>query len=214
MANKFKKVSKAQSKKQEDDKILRTAMGLGLIAIVIIVVFIVYGSNKQNTGTSQTAPQQTSSQNTSQLQQKVQSDEKTAQANPKDYTAQKTLGNSYYDLGFAYLQAKNAQDSTTNFSKAVETYQKALAMNFDINVQTDMATAAFYGNQPDIADAAFKKAIEKEPEFYTARINYGIFLRDAKGDKAGAKAQFEYVANQNKDTNNKGQAQDLLKTLN
>ncbi|HEX3015672.1 MAG TPA: hypothetical protein VHQ46_04750, partial [Desulfobacteria bacterium] len=112
-----------------------------------------------------------------------------------------------------YLTQNNQTQYTQYFGKAVECYQKVLAANFDINTQTDMSTAAFYAGKFDIADKGFKTAIQKQPNFAQARFNYGIFLRDAKNDKAGAKAQFEALAKLVKTPDQIKQVQDLLATV-
>ncbi|HWJ03051.1 MAG TPA: hypothetical protein VNU93_05185, partial [Verrucomicrobiae bacterium] len=173
--------------------------------------FVAIGSGAK-TNQGGTAPQQNTS-NVDDLLKRLPDLEKAAKEKPADFSAQKSLADTYYDIGFSYLESNKTTDMEPYFVKAVDAYQKTLAIKFDINVQTDMATAAFYGNKPDVADAAFKKAIEQQPDFLVARVNYGIFLRDAKQDKAGAKTQFEYVANQKKDADAAKKAADLLKTV-
>lgn len=209
MANKFKKVTKGHRKKEKGDSTLRTAMGLGVVAIIALVVFIVYGSNNSQQGTLPPAGQNEPAQ----ALQNVQTAEKAAQAGSNDFDAQKRLADAYYDLGTAYANANDAQNAESFWNKAIGSYQKALAIKFDINAQTDMATLAFYTNQTELADTAFKQALEKEPDFLTAHLNYGVFLRDAKGDKEGAKKQWEFVANQAKDTASQNQAKEYLKTV-
>ncbi len=212
MSNKYKKFNQVSRKKQEDNATMRTVMGLVAVAIVALVVFFVYGGNSTKSPTSQ-APTAQQEPTAAQLIQRLPDFEKNAQANPNSFDGQRSLPTNNYDVGFAYLQNNQTAEMTAYFGKAVDAYQKALAIKFDINVQTDMATAAFYGNKPDIADAAFKKAIEKQPDFLVARLNYGIFLRDAKKDKAGAKTQFEFVANQTKDVEKAKQAKELLSSV-
>ncbi|MDA8443257.1 MAG: hypothetical protein M0Z55_12930, partial [Peptococcaceae bacterium] len=84
---------------------------------------------------------------------------------------------------------------------------------FNIDVQTDMATSAFYANEPTVADKAFKTAIAKQPNFLKARLNYGIFLYDAMNNAPGAKAQLEIVAKQTQDPTSAQSAKDLLQQI-
>ncbi len=213
MANKFKKVNKqGPGKKQKDDTTLRTVLGLAAVAIVALIVFFVYdsGSSQQQPATQAPAQQ---SQGLASYQQAVQSAEQAAQANPNDFSSEAALGNAYYDLAAAYRNANDDANTKANFAKAVTAYQKALAKKFDIGAQTDMATAAFYSDQPDVADAGFKKAIAQQPDYWNARVNYGIFLENVKGDKAGAKEQFQYVVANCKDAAQVQTAKSLLQNV-
>jgi tetratricopeptide (TPR) repeat protein len=211
MANKYKKINQAVKRQRQDDSNTKMIMGIVGVALIAVVVLLAYGGGKGNGGQAISGGSQP--QNIGDFQQRVQTAEKAAQANPKDYNAQKSLGDAYYDLGSAYQQGNKDTEAATNYGKAVEPYQKALEIKFEVNVQTDMATAAFYGNQLDVAESAFKKAIEKEPNFMNAQLNYGIFLRDARSDKGGAKKQFEIVAKQTKDSAAANKAKGLLSSV-
>ncbi|HZW82383.1 MAG TPA: hypothetical protein VFF14_03035 [Candidatus Deferrimicrobium sp.] len=215
MANKFKRINQESQKKAQNDSNLRMIMGLVIVALITLVVFFAYGSNKgQNQATQQPSGQADQQKaDITQVQQRVDQAEKSAQATPKDYTALVNLGNAYYDLGSAYYDNGKENESVAIYAKSIDPYQKALEQKFEIGVQTDLATAAFYGNKPDVADAAFKKAIEKQPDFLVARFNYGVFLNEVKKDKAAAKVQIEYVANQTKDKDAAAKAQEFLKSL-
>jgi tetratricopeptide (TPR) repeat protein len=211
MANKYKKINQAVKRQRQDDSNTKMIMGIVGIALIVVVVLLAYGGGKGSGRQAISGGSQP--QNIGDFQQRVQSAEKAVQANPKDYNAQKSLGDAYYDLGSAYQQGNKDPEAATNYGKAVEPYQKALEIKLDVNVQTDMATAAFYSNQLDVAEAAFKKAIEKDPNFMSAQLNYGIFLRDARSDKGGAKKQFEIVAKQTKDSAAANKAKGLLSSV-
>jgi tetratricopeptide (TPR) repeat protein len=217
VANKFKRINQESQKKAQNDSNLRMIMGLVIVALITLVVFFAYGfgSNKGQNQANQQPSGQADQQKAdiTQVQQRVDQAEKSAQANPKDYTTLVNLGNAYYDLGSAYYDNGKQNESVDIYAKSIDPYQKALEQKFDIGVQTDLATAAFYGNKPDVADAAFKKAIEKQPDFLIARFNYGVFLNEIKQDKAAAKQQIEYVANQTKDKDAAAKAKDFLKSL-
>lgn len=222
MANKFKKVTPASRKPQQtqDNTNLRTVMGLVAVLLVVIVVIVVFyhgsGTSGASGGNGQTTTQQSQQQQgptVAQAQQEVTSAEQQLKSNSTDINLQKALGNAYYDLGSAYYQSKDTTNGQKNFANAVVAYQKFLAKQFNIDVETDMATSAFYGNEPDVAEAAFKTAIAKQPDFMPAHLNYGIFLLDARKDKTAAKAQFEIVANQTKDAQSASAAKQMLQSL-
>jgi tetratricopeptide (TPR) repeat protein len=215
VANKFKRINQESQKKAQNDSNLRMIMALVIVVLITLVVFFAYGSNKGQNQANQQPSGQADQQKAdiTQVQQRVDQAEKSVQTNPKDYTALVNLGNAYYDLGSAYYDNGKQNESVDIYAKSIDPYQKALEQKFDIGVQTDLATAAFYGNKPDVADAAFKKAIEKQPDFLIARFNYGVFLNEIKQDKAAAKQQIEYVANQTKDKDAAAKAKDFLKSL-
>lgn len=119
------------------------------------------------------------------LKERVASLKSNLAAKPGDPTIQTDLGNAYYDLGMA-LQASSPAEMKTDLLLAVENYQNVLKSKQDINVLVDMATAAFYSGNNDLAEASFKKALAEKPGYYLALYNYGIFLSEAKHDYAGA----------------------------
>ncbi|MEW6662275.1 MAG: tetratricopeptide repeat protein [Bacillota bacterium] len=102
------------------------------------------------------------------------------------------LGNTQYDLGRVLDSKGLFQESAEQFSLAVKTYQKALAVVPDnLDVIVDMATAAFFSDDKDTAKSAFEKAIALDPQHLIARYNYGVFLLQAMGDNKGAVEQWE-----------------------
>jgi len=56
----------------------------------------------------------------------------------------------------------------------------------DIDVLTDMATAAFYSGQSDLAEKSYKEALNERPDFQQALFNYGVFLSYVKKDYPAA----------------------------
>ncbi|GAW93046.1 tetratricopeptide repeat protein [Calderihabitans maritimus] len=121
--------------------------------------------------------------------------EQVLKANPDNLEVLVDLGNDHYDLGVIYAGELNQPEKAfEHFAKATEAYQKAISIDPEnINVRVDLATAAFYSNQYDLAEEHFKKAIEQDPNFINARRNYGVFLAQARGDYEGAIAQWEAV---------------------
>lgn len=112
------------------------------------------------------------------LNQKVRS-------NPNDSSLQQELGNAYYDLGtMARTVAPN--EAREDYLQAIKYYQSVLNTKKDINVLTDMSTAAIYTGQNDVAEKGFKEALTENPDFIQALFNYGVFLSEIKKDYASA----------------------------
>lgn len=109
-------------------------------------------------------------------------------ANPQDMTTQLDLANAYFNLAVLAQEAA-PEESVSDFTKAVNGYQtvlESMKTTKDINVLVDMATAAFYAGQDDLAEKTFKEALAQQPKFFAALYNYGMFLAHAKKDSAGA----------------------------
>ncbi|MDA8441246.1 MAG: tetratricopeptide repeat protein [Peptococcaceae bacterium] len=116
--------------------------------------------------------------------------EKQAQGNPNNLSITETLGDDYFDLASSLRNNGDTQQSQLYFAKAAATYSKVMASEpTRVDVQTDMATALYYSNQPDQAEAAYKKAIQINPNYLNARLNYGIFLLYVRGDTTGARKE-------------------------
>ena len=113
-----------------------------------------------------------------------------AKADPGNVQLQTSLGNEYYDAGVA-AQEVAPTEVQGNFKHAVEAYQLVLKTNKDPNIMVDMATAAFYSGDNDLAEKTYKEALVLKPDSYNALGNYGIFLSQAKKDWAGALTQWQ-----------------------
>lgn len=113
-----------------------------------------------------------------------------AKADPGNIQLQTSLGNEYYDAGVA-AQDVAPSEAQGNFKQAVGAYQNVLKTNKDPNIMVDMATAAFYSGDDDLAEKTYKEALVLKPDSYNALGNYGIFLSQAKKDWAGALALWQ-----------------------
>ncbi|TGE33986.1 hypothetical protein [Desulfosporosinus sp. Sb-LF] len=113
-----------------------------------------------------------------------------AKTDPGNVPLQSALGDGYYDAGMAALDVAPT-DAQGNFKHAVEAYQNVLKTNKDFNVVVDMATAAFYSGDNELAEKTYKEALVLKPDSYNALGNYGIFLSQAKKDWAGALTQWQ-----------------------
>ncbi|SPF35309.1 conserved exported hypothetical protein [Candidatus Desulfosporosinus infrequens] len=140
-----------------------------------------------------------------------------AKADPGNVQLQNDLGNEYYDAGVA-AQSVAPTEAQVNFKQAVEAYQNVLKTNQDTNVMVDMATAAFYSGDNDLADKTFKEALTLKPDHFNGLANYGVFLAEAKQDLPGAIIQWQKAQNLAPDSSEKArlgmfisQAQSQLK---
>ncbi|WP_088227584.1 hypothetical protein [Desulfosporosinus sp. FKB] len=106
-------------------------------------------------------------------------------SNPNEIQLQQDLGNAYYDLGTAARTAA-PNEAKNDFVQATKYYQNVLQSKQDINVLTDMATAAFYSGQNELADMSYQKAIHENPDFQQALFNYGVFTYQIKKNYAAA----------------------------
>lgn len=161
-----------------------------LILIILIAMTIIgagaygyfYGGTSQTSSSSNSNSGNTdydSSKNqVNVLKQKLKS-------NPNNIPLQQDLGNAYYDL--ATVAKKVApNEAKEDYLLAIKYYQNVLNTKQDINVLTDMATAAFYSGQNDLAEKSFKEALKERPDFTQAMFNYGVFLSEIKKDYATA----------------------------
>ncbi len=97
-----------------------------------------------------------------------------AQDKPKDYGAQVTLGNMYFDAA--------------RWDEAVAAYRRALAVNGDDpNVITDCGIALHQQGKDQEALAHFETALKKNPSFANAALN-GVVVSAATGDRTRARA--------------------------
>ncbi|MGI6332978.1 MAG: tetratricopeptide repeat protein [Zhaonellaceae bacterium] len=112
--------------------------------------------------------------------------------NPEDGEAWVHKANLEYDLGSLLYDINRVDEGVSYFKEATVSYQEAIKhKEEDVQVITDLATAALYSNQNELAEESFKKAIEKDPGYIHARVNYGIFLYNVKNDKQGALKEWE-----------------------
>ena len=104
--------------------------------------------------------------------------EKLTNQNPNDVEAWIQLGNSYFD--------------SENHEKAINAYQKSLALKpDDANVLTDMGVMYRRSGKPAEAVEAFDKAIAVDPRHEVSRFNKGIVLMHDLNDIAGAVKAWE-----------------------
>jgi tetratricopeptide (TPR) repeat protein len=112
--------------------------------------------------------------------------------NPDDFKLMEDLGNDYYGAGFAYARAGDTDQSKFYWDEAIYYYLKVLdKYPNNNNVRVDMATIAWRADRNDLAEEHFLKAIEQDPKFLFARMNFGNFYAYAKQDFEAAIVQWE-----------------------
>ncbi|WP_366924797.1 tetratricopeptide repeat protein [Metallumcola ferriviriculae] len=137
--------------------------------------------------------------------------EQALKANPDNHTMLIDLGNAAYDVGLKYFETQQVENGIKYFNKAVEAYQNSLEIGeADPNVMTDLATAAMYSGQDQVAEEYFKKAIEMDDSHIYAKMNYGVFLANVKQDYAKAVEQWQKVVAESTDPDLKSRAQTLI----
>lgn len=158
-----------------------------IITILLAMSIVGAGYGYFYGGTSQTSSSSSNSGNSdyNSSKNKVHVLNQKLISNPNDIPLQQELGNAYYDLA-AVAQKVAPNEAKEYYMLAVKYYQNVLNTKQDINVLTDMATAAFYSKQSDLAEKSFKEALIQRPDFTQAAFNYGVFLSEIKKDYSTA----------------------------
>jgi Tfp pilus assembly protein PilF len=136
------------------------------------------------------------------LQGQVDAISQALKTNPEDPNLHLSLANTYYDLGLTQSTAEQDQnavgEAANNLKQAVAEYQLVLkSKKDDVNILVDLATAAFYSGDSNLAEATFQQALAIKPDFYNALLNHGVFLMEAQGNYLGAIAEFNKALNTN-----------------
>ncbi len=184
-----------------------------ILAVGLVLSFTIWSSPQASggaTGSNQTQAPQGGDAVKGMLTD-IRQFEQALKAAPDNPTMLVNLGNKSYDLGVQYFGLQQVEDGVKYLTKATEAYKKALEIGEpDANVATDLATAAFYSNQYDLADEYFNKALEIDPEHLTAKRNYGVFLMEAMQNYDKAIQQWEAVLALNPDPTTKSSLEQLI----
>jgi len=129
--------------------------------------------------------------------------------NPNDIQLQQDLGNAYYDLA-TVAQIVSPYEVIEDYNQAINYYQDVLNTKKDIHVLTDMATAAFYSGQDDLAEKSFKEALIEDPDFQPALFNYGVFLSEIKKDYSTAIHMWQTILDKEPNGPNADQLRQLI----
>ncbi|MHB8076778.1 tetratricopeptide repeat protein [Desulfosporosinus fructosivorans] len=145
----------------------------------------------------------------SSLKNKVNTLNQEVRSNPNDIPLQQDLGNAYYDLA-TVAQEVAPNEVIENYNQAIKYYQNVLNTKKDINVLTDMATAAFYSGQNDLAEKSFNEALIENPDFQQALFNYGVFLLETKKDYSSAIRMWQTILDKEPNGPNADQVRQLI----
>jgi len=140
------------------------------------------------------------------LKGQVESLQQQVAANPDDVGLKQELGKAYFNLALSAGQTA-PNEVKEDFNQAVKNYQDVLQTKKDINLLTDLAVAAYYGEQSDLAEQTFQEALALQPDFELALIYYGMFLSEVKQDYTAAIGLWQKAL----DKNPTGPNADLLK---
>ncbi|KJR44159.1 TPR domain protein [Desulfosporosinus sp. I2] len=171
--------------KQNEQKI--KAIVITILLAIVLVGAGAYGYFSETPSSTPSAPPSSSSNNSDyhSIKNQVNLLNQKLSSNPNDISLQQDLGNAYYDL--ATIARKVApNEAREDYIQAIKYYQNVLNTKQDINVLTDMATAAFYSGQNDLAEKSYKQALKESPDFTQAYFNYGVFLSTIKKDDSTA----------------------------
>ena len=189
--------------------LIATAVILGLMVIFTTQVV------RQRGGAGATNPMaspslQARAQN---LKDQISRLEATLRVNPSNLEALISLGNARYDLGAVYLFEMGwTEEGRREFGQAVDTYRQALEQDpRNVDVRVDMATAAFYCSQNEVARQGFERAIADNPRHINAHLNFGVFLVEALNDKVAAVEQWKAVLALNPEPEIRDRANELIK---
>ena len=157
------------------------------IVLIILLTTCLVGAGAEYFfgGTSSIPSSSSSNSDYSSFKSQVNALNQQVKSNPNDISLQQDLGNAYYDLA-AVAQTVAPTEAREDYMLAIKYYQNVLNTKQDINVLTDMATAAFFSGQNDLAEKSFKEALTQKPDFQQAMFNYGVFLSEVKKDYSTA----------------------------
>lgn len=185
-----------------------------MLAVGLVLSFTIWSSPTMNTSNQgqrgQGAPVQQDDKVVEMLT-NIRRYEQALKNNPDNYSMLVDLGNGTYDIGELYSKQQQNDKAITYFTKATEAYKKALEIGEpNANIATDLATAAMYSGQYDLAEEYFQVAMETDKNHVVSRMNYGVFLMNIRQDNAGAVKQWEDVLALNPDPSIKSNAQQLI----
>lgn len=188
-----------------------------VITILLALSLVGAGTYGYFSGTPSSSPSSTPSSSGNNdynsLKNRVNALTQQVRSNPNEISLQQDLGNAYYDLGTAARTAA-PNEAKEDFIQATKYYQNVLNTKQDINVLTDMATAAFYSGQNDLAEKSYKEALTERPDFTQALFNYGVFLSEIKKDYATAIQMWQTALNKDPNGPNADQLKQLIAKAN
>ncbi len=122
------------------------------------------------------------------------------------------LANQDFEAALKLLGQGKSKDAANKFASAIQKYEEVLKTTPDnILVLGDLATSYHYTGNTDKAIELVKKALEINPDFSTARMNYAIYLFEGKQNKEEAIKELGKIG---KEDPNYQRAQELIASFN
>lgn len=184
---------------------------ISAIAIAILITISLVGAGAYGYFYGGPSPKSSSSENSeySGLKYQVNVLNQEVRSNPNDILRQQDLGNAYYDLA-TVAQKVAPNEAIEDYNQAIKYYQNVLNTKKNINVLTDMATAAYYSGQYDLAEKSYKEALTENPDFQQALFNYGVFLSETKNDYSTAIRMWQTILDKEPNGPNADQVRQLI----
>lgn len=114
--------------------------------------------------------------------------------NPSDVSLQANLGHVYFEYAMALRQEDKGKEALEQFKRAIQTYEEVLRRQKDDKaVLGNLATCYYYTGRVDDAIKTVEKVLQLDPNFSPARLNYGIYLGEGKGDYKAAIAELKKI---------------------
>lgn len=90
--------------------------------------------------------------------------------------------NGIFEEAMGFLSEKKMDKAAKKFAEAVPEYEAVIRVSpKNTAALGNLATSYYYSGNTDKAIETVKKALEVDPYFSTARMNYAIYLGDGKG---------------------------------
>jgi cytochrome c-type biogenesis protein CcmH/NrfG len=165
-------------KQKTIDPAMMTKQSAMMMAVITLVIGFAAGVGFTVYKTGSTSSLSSNPGQTTNSTQQTQALEAEASNNPQNPVTWIQLGNSYYDAD--------------QHEKAIEAYEKALALKpNNADVLTDLGVMYRRNGQPRKAIESFDKAFAVNPQHETSRFNKGIVLLHDLEDREGAVRAWE-----------------------
>lgn len=90
--------------------------------------------------------------------------------------------NGIFEEAMGFLSSKKMDKAAKKFGEAVPEYEAVIRISpKNTAALGNLATSYYYSGNTDKAIETVKKALEIDPNFSTARMNYAIYLGEGKG---------------------------------
>lgn len=176
---------------------LITKIGIGLVALMLVVAFIPWnsfgfgGGAQDPTGTDGGQLETIASKYTSTI---AFNDEALA-SDPTSYTVLVSQGNTYFDWALEVQQASQTGADRPMWLSAAVYYGRAVSVQpGDPNVATDYAVSLFYSGDVQSAIGVIEPVLMENPEFAVAFYNAGIFYNAAGRSADAVSAMQTYLS--------------------